>query len=502
MNYQSSSAHAASLSEDSQNTKLSQQLDYEFQKTSPNLLIKFESEESLMSFAHEAEKSNIHFERMGSSLWANIIIPEKQKNTNYDLFTLKLDSRIRHIQPNYKIQLIENFSSQLESLDPQTHYAVMQFLKQDNANILMQDSKPDLPVHFIFKGTGNDPLASKQWGMIDNGVSKVQTSNQDSEVIVGIIDTGIDYLHEDLNQNIYRNPGEMGFDQMGRDKSRNQIDDDSNGFVDDVMGWDFVDNDNKPYDETGNKFQIVALGMNPGHGTHCAGTIAAGVQNGRGIMGINRHVKILPLKFISPRGSGDTAAAIRAIQYGVAQGAKVLSNSWGGDGDLKSSPALEDAIRDAQKKGVLFVVAAGNGRKGKGFNNDTDKTPSLPAAYSIDNIISVAAIDKKNNLAKFSNFGAQKVHIGAPGVYILSTTADHSYHDTLIDLPFFKITWDGTSMATPYVAGAAALYWSRHPNASYHEVRSKIFSSSTPVESLKGKVSTGGKLNIQKLMEE
>lgn len=351
-------------------------------------------------------------------------------------------------------------------------------------------------------GSGPDPLADHQWGMKQMGVQQSWGSNKGtSDVVVAVIDTGVDYTHEDLVDNIWHNPGETGTDANGKDKSSNGIDDDKNGYVDDVIGWDFASNDNKPYDLTASLTDILLSGGNPGHGTHCAGNVAARADNGKGITGVAPGVRIMPLRFISEKGQGTTADAVKAIKYAVANGAKVMSNSWGSEGDDPKdgdTQALKDAITMAMEKGVLFVAAAGNGHNGVGYDNDTDPKPGVPASYAIENIISVAAIDEAGKLGSFSNWGAKTVHIAAPGVKVFSTvTQKEKYSDTLIDLPGMgKATWDGTSMACPHVAGAAALYISQHPDKSWRDVKAAIIGSAKKNPNLTGKMVSGGQLDV------
>jgi subtilisin family serine protease len=355
-------------------------------------------------------------------------------------------------------------------------------------------------------GSGADPLFSKQWGMNQLGVRDAWSITKGRpEMTVAVIDTGVDYTHEDLVDGLWRNPGETGRDAKGADKSSNGVDDDANGYVDDVIGYDFADNDNKPYDLAGQLMDVVLKGQNPGHGTHCAGNVGARADNGKGIAGVAPGVKIMALRFITKEGQGTTANAIRAIKYAVDNGAKVLSNSWGSEGDDgdNDAQALKDAITYAKDHNVLFVAAAGNGHQGKGYDNDTDPKPGVPASYSIDNIVSVAAIDEKGALGSFSCWGARTVHIGAPGVKVFSTTVGQTYNDTIINLPQLGIvaTWDGTSMATPHVAGAAALYWSKHPEATYAQVKQALISSAKQTPAMSGKSVSNGQLDVRALMQ-
>jgi thermitase len=354
------------------------------------------------------------------------------------------------------------------------------------------------------QGRGADPEFSKQWGMADIGAQEAWTKTKGSEeMVVAVIDTGVDYTHEDLLPNMWRNPGEAGQDSQGRDKSSNGLDDDNNGYVDDVVGWDFVSNDNKPYDLAVDPLDLLAGGGNPGHGTHCAGNVAARGDNGKGIAGVAPNVKIMGIRFISEEGMGTTAAAIKSIRYAVDNGARVLSNSWGSEGEDTASPenkALRESVQYAENKGVLFIAAAGNGHSGKGYNNDTDPSPAFPASYEYDNVVSVAALDSRNALGSFSNWGVKTVDIGAPGVVVFSTTVGGTYSDVILDKYGFRVTWDGTSMACPHVAGAAALYWSLNPTKNFREVKEALIRSAKAIPSLRGKVVSDGKLDVKNLI--
>jgi len=343
---------------------------------------------------------------------------------------------------------------------------------------------PDFPTSFA-GGSGDDTDYGKQWGMADNGVKEAwKVTKGAADMVVAVIDTGVDYTHDDIAANVWRNPGETGTDASGKDKSRNGVDDDNNGFVDDVVGWDFAKNDNKPYDTVG------GFMGNPGHGTHCAGNIAAVSENGRGIIGIAPNVKIMALRFLDEKGAGDMANGIKAIKYAVDNGAKVLSNSWGSEGDGGEGAPLKEAIQYAMDNGVLFVAAAGNGHQGVGYNNDTDAKPAYPASYDHDNIVSVAALDKSNNKTSFSNWGVKTVDLGAPGGGVYSSIPSNKF-----------MNMDGTSMACPHVAGAAALYWSRNPSSTWQDVKAALMNTGTPVSSMKGKTVSGNKLNVKNLVK-
>ncbi|MEJ7830393.1 MAG: S8 family peptidase [Segetibacter sp.] len=284
-------------------------------------------------------------------------------------------------------------------------------------------------------------------------------------VYVGIIDEGIQFTHPDLNSQVWTNPYDPA----------NGIDDDLNGLVDDIHGWDFAGNDNSIYD--GGK-----RGTADDHGTHVSGTIGA-KNDGSGVVGMNWNITLISGKFLGTNG-GTTANAIKAVDYFTdlknKRGLNIVAtnNSWGGGG---YSQALYDAISRANNAGILFIAAAGN----SGVNNDA--TASYPSNYDLPNVIAVAAIDKLGALASFSNYGATQVDLGAPGVAVWSTTAFNTYS-----------SYNGTSMATPHVTGAAALYAASNPGATAVTIKAAILDAAkaTPTASLAGKCVTGGRLNV------
>ena len=425
-----------------------------------------------------------------SDQWVRIQGGRDVINTN----SLKKNSNIEYVQPNYPVHLLEDYRIQ----DPLRRAAVQKMLSRRPSAAAPKDPKytdnpaiPDAPS----QGAGADPLMNNQWGMINNNVQDAWKITKGSpDMIVAVIDTGVDYTHEDLLPNLWRNTKEI---------PNNGIDDDSNGYVDDVAGWDFVSNDNKPYDLAVEPLQLLT-GGNPGHGTHCAGNVAARSDNGIGVAGVAPNVKIMALRFISEKGQGTTAAAIKAIRYAVDNGAKVLSNSWGSEGEDPAegteNQALRDAVQYAQDKGVLFIAAAGNGHQGVGYSNDTDANPSYPATYKHENIVSVAALDANDAFGSFSNWGKNTVHIGAPGVKVYSTTVGSEYSDIVIDKFGFHATWDGTSMACPHVAGAAALYWSAHPEKTWKDVKTALLASAKKIPAATGKLVSEGKLDVNALL--
>ena len=317
--------------------------------------------------------------------------------------------------------------------------------------------------------TPNDERWGSQWGM-----RKVQAldawdiTTGDNDVLVAVIDSGVDLSHEDLSGNLWENEGETGTDGSGEDKKTNGIDDDGNGYVDDWQGWDFYNDDNIPTDDND-------------HGTHVAGTIGAVGNNVKGVAGVCWDVSMVSVKILGASGAGTSdAEIINAILYASDLGARVQNNSWGGYG---FSQAMKEAIETVSLNGVLFVAAAGN------FNNNNDSNPFYPASYDVPNVVSVAATDEDDKLASFSHYGAVSVDLSAPGVNILSTVPDGAYE-----------AMEGTSMAAPHVAGAAALLWSASPTLSYLDIKVALINSADKIPSLTGKMVSGGRLNVLTLM--
>ena len=301
--------------------------------------------------------------------------------------------------------------------------------------------------------------AASQWAAGNTG---------SSSVYIGIIDEGYMYSHDDLVANAGKNPGEI---------AGNGVDDDGNGLVDDVYGFDFANNDASVFDGAGDD-----------HGTHVAGTIGATGGNGKGVAGVVWNVKMLSAKFLGSRG-GTTANAIKAVDYftdlKLRQGLNIVAtnNSWGGGG---FSQALYDAIARANSAGILFIAAAGND------SSNNDSVASYPSNYNLANVISVASITSTGGLSSFSNYGATQVDLGAPGSGIWSTVPVSSKGKVVASYA----SYNGTSMATPHVSGAAALYASKNPGATAAQIKNAILSSVTPTASLSGKTTTGGRLNV------
>jgi len=334
----------------------------------------------------------------------------------------------------------------------------------------------------------NDPCFSQLWGMHNTGQTggtedadidapeAWDISTDSNDVIVAVIDTGLDYNHSDLTNNMWSNEAELN-GTIG-------IDDDGNGKIDDIYGYDFCNNDSDPIDD---HF----------HGTHCAGTIGALGNNGEGVVGVCWNVKIMALKFLDDEGSGDVSDAIDCIEYAVEMGADILSNSWGGGG---CSQLLKDAIEDAGEADVMFIAAAGNRRwweTDEMLNND--EYPLYPASYDLDNIVAVLATDYNDNRSSFSHYGFKSVDLGAPGTDILSTFPTYET-GAMSNYGFdtYYETISGTSMACPHVAGACALVWGLNPNLSHLSVKQIILDNVDQLDSLDGLCVTGGRLNLYK----
>ena len=319
----------------------------------------------------------------------------------------------------------------------------------------------------------DDEMFFQQWGLFNTGqnggkagadISAMRAwavTRGSDQVVVAVIDSGVDYSHPDLANNIWTRPEII---------KKYEDEDLTEGPVDDLHGFNLVEDNGNPMDDNG-------------HGTHVAGIIGAEGGNGVGIAGVNWKVKIMPLKFMDAQGSGTTKDAIEAINYVINRkragvNVRIISASWG---STTKSRALEDVIRKAGDEGILFVAAAGNS------SSDNDREPHYPASYDLSNVISVAAVNRFDELASFSNYGAKSVQVAAPGEEIISTWLEHDFKEAR-----------GTSMATPFVSGVAALILSQNPNLPLEDLRAKILKSVDPLTSLKGKVLTGGRINAAK----
>ncbi len=294
-------------------------------------------------------------------------------------------------------------------------------------------------------------------GVDVNALAAWAITTGSASTIVAVVDTGIRYTHQDLVGNMWHNPGET---------PANGIDDDGNGYIDDIYGINAVSNTGNPLDDHG-------------HGSHVAGTIGATAFDAGSHVGVAHDVLLMALKSLDSAGYGSVADAVICIDYAIAKGANIINASWG---DTNYSQAMKDSISATNAAGILFVAAAGNS------NMSNDFVPFYPANYNEPNVISVAAVDRTGARAGFSNYGAASVDLGAPGVDILSTTSssDSSYG--------YK---DGTSMAAPHVAGVSALLVSEHPTAGIHELTTRLTQTTSALGSLSGYTRTGGIVNAE-----
>lgn len=340
-------------------------------------------------------------------------------------------------------------------------------MKALRASGLFEYVEPDYRVHVNLAPTDAAFADGRLWALRNTGqnggvpgadigvVPAWDITTGSTNVTVAVIDTGIRYTHQDLASQMWRNPGEI---------PGNGIDDDQDGFVDNIFGINAITNSGDPLDDNN-------------HGTHVAGTIGAASNNGSPHVGVAWRVRLMACKFLDASGSGYTSDAIDCINFAVNKGAKILNNSWGGGG---YSQALHDAIAAARDAGVLFVAAAGNSAR------DTDAFPNFPSCYDLENVISVAALDRSDNLASFSNYGRASVDLAAPGASIFSSTAgtDSDYNN-----------FDGTSMAAPHVSGVAALVVARFPGITLAELRQRLLATTVPVSALTARCVSGGRLN-------
>jgi len=379
-------------------------------------------------------------------------IPSSEITTIYDRLNTEVISTISDVDiQRIKVPPGESIESMLKKFNemPEVEYV-----------------EPNVLFHVQFT-TPNDPNFHSLWGLnqyndIDIDAPEAWDSHTGDTIIIADIDTGVDYGHEDLAANIWVNENEI---------PNNGVDDDLNGYIDDYYGWDFFNNDNDPMDDHG-------------HGTHTAGTIAAVGNNGIGVTGVNWQARVMSLKFMDSRGWGTSSAAAQAILYASSMGAKVANNSWGCLGSSCFSQTLRDAIEVANQREMLFVAAAGNS------DNDNDVTPAYPCSYDNDNVICVAATDRTDQKASFSNDGASTVDLAAPGVNILSTVPTGTCS---LCSPSGYRSLNGTSMAAPHVSGAVALIMANSPALSLGEVKRNLFSS---VESSSVVTKTRGRLNL------
>ncbi len=371
--------------------------------------------------------------------------------SNKSLSAIRLMNEVEYVEPNYIYQVIKSAPA-------------------------LPGTYSDVTAEYFSANAPTDPEYGKLWGLNNTGNNEPDKSGNISsnvgvvgadvaahkawditkgskKVVVAIIDTGMDWNHPDLKNQVWTNEGEIPGDG---------IDNDGNGYIDDVHGWNANANNGNPMD--GNS-----------HGTHCAGTIGAEHNNGIGVAGVMSEVQMMPVKFLTDSGSGSLADAIKAIDYATKMNVDIMSNSWGGGGYSK---ALEDAIKSANDKGIVFTAAAGN----DGTNNDS--APHYPSNYQVDNVISVAAHTAQDGLASFSCYGRNTVHVAAPGHMILSSVPGNKY-----------AVYSGTSMATPHVSGVVGLLIAQEGRMNPKDLRDRLIQTSVPAAGYKRKLQANGRVN-------
>ncbi len=374
------------------------------------------------------------------------VIPESKKTKKnkeiLDWYEVKLPGEVKSVEGEFNEE-----TGEIKSDDPNSSFvqeAISEFKKDPNVEAVEPDFRVEImavPNDPYYSSTGSWGQAYPDlWGMKKINLAPVwdQTTGSES-VIVADIDTGVDRNHEDLTANMWVNSAET---------PNNGVDDDSNGYIDDYYGWDFYNDDKNPMDDHG-------------HGTHVAGTIAAVGNNAKGVVGVNWTSKIMALKFLGAGGSGYLSDGIAALEYAADMGAKVSSNSWG---CLCNSEAMDDAVKYEHDGGMVMVAAAGN--------NNGDALNHSPS--SADRAMSIAATDAYDRKASFSNWG-EDIDVAAPGVDILSTRATVNPMCTAsrtVGSKYCRVS--GTSMATPHVAGLAALLWAEKPSLKNEEIRQII----------------------------
>ena len=398
----------------------------EEQAAPDRIIVKLEENASRADLEQINEENNASTEKDLPRSQVNVVDLPRDLPVNEAVETYEADPNVEFAEPDFVLRPAQTTSAN------DSYYPRLYGLNNTGQNGGIQDADMDAP---------------EAWN----------TTRGNTDTVVAVIDEGVDINHPDLKNNIWTNPGETAGDR---------IDNDRNGYVDDVNGWDFYNNDASVYDPVS--------GRGDEHGTHVAGTIAAEGNNSVGVVGVNWQARIMPLKFLGPTG-GYTSDAVEALNYAVNKGVKISNNSWGGGG---RSQALQDAISRADAAGHLFVAAAGN----EGVNNDS--TPHYPSNYTNPNVISVAATNNQDALADFSNYGATSVDLSAPGVNIYSTLPGNTYG-----------AYSGTSMATPHVAGVAALLRSRNPSADDAQLKDYILKSVDQKNNLQGRMVTGGRAN-------
>jgi subtilisin family serine protease len=385
------------------------------------------------------------------------IVKFRQANANQlQGFGEKVEARAFQTDARYFTLIIDS-SVETKTLNkikklPQVEYVEKNGLVQAN----LQPNDPEFANQYALKNIGQADRKG-QLGIAGMDINVLPVWEMGitgrKEILVAVVDTGIDFTHPDLVRNIFINQKEVA----------NGKDDDGNGFVDDLQGWNFREKNNRPLDGFG-------------HGSHVAGIIGANGNDGIGMSGVAWNVTLLPIRALDNKGNGKVSHTVEAINYARKMKANIINLSLG---TLDNSLAFKEAIENAGKEGILVLISAGN------EGNDNDKKPYYPSSFALENTLTVAALDNRGTLIDWSNFGVKTVQLAAPGVWIYSAVHNGNY-----------IYAAGTSMAAPHVAGAAALLMSAHAEWDYREIIRRLLLSCEPNATLQNKVTCGGHLNI------
>lgn len=429
-------------------------------ESEPEVLVKFRSKTTPQEIQRLVARQNDRIEDAIEALNDELVAVDD------------LDNR----SPEQIVEEYRRLSEFVEYAEPNRRIAAEPITLEENSLLAGEDGKSSFNIGEDEKeNLPNDPLFGVQWALRNigqnNGKEKADLNalkawaktKGNSEVVIAVLDSGVDYTHQDLITNIWERPEALP-----------PYKDNELGVANDLHGFNAADNNRDPMDDNG-------------HGTHCAGILGADGNNGEGIAGMNWSIKIMPLKFLGRGGFGTTKDAIEAINYAIERkragvNIRVISASWG---STAYSRALEDIIRKAGEEGILFVAAAGNA------STNNDNSPHYPSSYKLPNVISVAATDRNDQLASFSNFGTKSVHVAAPGKEIMSTWLKGQYREA-----------SGTSMATPYVSGVAGLILAVEPDLSIEKLRERLLKAVDKQDVLNGKVESGGRLNAAKAVGE
>ena len=397
--------------------------------------------------------------------------PPEEADIDADAFAAAVPAMAMVLAEDLQMRPVQRVSPDGLTLRMETNGDLTAAMTALEASGLVEYAEPN----YVYRTTNtpDDQFLSLMWGLVNNGQEILGVNGRpgadiradeaweiwtgDPNYVIAVIDGGIDPGHPDLSANMFVNEAELN-GQPG-------VDDDGNGYIDDVQGWDFWDNDNDPAQDAF-------------HGSHTSGTVAAVGNNSIGVTGVMWEARVIPLRFIGPQ-TGDSAAAALAIDYAVDMGARVSNNSWGGGG---FSQTLLDALERARQAGHIFVSSAGN---------NGDSTPNFPAAYELPNIVSVANIRNTDQIAQGSSRGFPWVDLGAPGTDVVSANGNNGYSYAT-----------GTSMAAPHVAGAMGLLWSYRPDLEWEEVIDRTYRRSRATNAMAAFTVTGGVVDAAAMLSD